>query len=281
MVFFLVACTTLKPTWIEAPSCDAEPYAWSDDLLSWISQGEGSGAFSIDPPGDAATLVEGNYSPYSGSFSWERTYGSEYFLTQDVVEDGFGTAWHNGDLDIEYVATTTDRLDERTSLGHRVTREGCEQQWWVWDVAADTLEYTRFSGTFSSTSLLWTADVADVEWTGTQAKEGSSIEDYVGAGLEQHTQRRVDGTAERTFVQVVDEYTYDGSESRDWNGDRTQEYEILENGKQVCSVEAEFDYSGAGAARYDCGSADVDCEYVVDDNGSCTYSCTDGQDGDC
>ncbi len=281
MVLLLAACATLTPTWIEAPACDAEPYAWSDDLLSWISQGQGDGGFAVDPPGDAATLVEGNYSPYSGSFSWERTYGDDHYRTRDVVEDGFGTAWHNGDLDIEYVATTTDRLDEATRVGLRVQREGCDQQWWTWDPGAAGADYTRFSGTFSRDALEWVADVADVEWSGTQAGDGSSVEDYVAAGIEQHYDRSVDGTAERTFVQDDGTYTYEGSESRAWNGDRSQDYDILQGGTELCSVEAEFEYSGEGDAHYDCRNDDFDCEYVVDDEGACTYTCTNDQKGEC
>ncbi|MSQ01260.1 MAG: hypothetical protein EXR71_05105 [Myxococcales bacterium] len=281
MVLFLASCTALKPTWIEAPACDAEPYAWSDDLLSWIGEGAGDGSFSTDPPGDPATLIEGNYNPYSGSFSWERFYGEEYYLTVDVVQDGFGTAWHNGDLDIEYVTTTTDRLDERMRVARRIQREGCDQQWWVWDPDADSLTYTRFSGTFSGEALSWAADIADVEWSGRQAPDGSTVEDHVAAGLAEHIERGADGTAERSFVQEGTDYTYDGTESRAWNGDRSQAYDILQNDKVVCSVQAEFDYSGDGQAHYDCGSTDVDCAYVVDADGACAYTCTDGQKGDC
>lgn len=281
MVFLIAACTTLEPTWIESPGCSEEPYGWSDDLGSWVNEGDGSGAFALDPPGDAPSWVEGSYDAGSGAFDWTRGYGDDYWRVSDEVEGGEGTVYHNGDLSLEYVVVTTDKLDTTWRTGWRVERIECAQEWWTWDAEADEPVYDHFQGSFSRTSFSWEADVDGVEWSGTRHDDGSSEEDYEAGKNEQHTTRRADGTSRREFTTVDTNYTYEGSEEQAWNGNVEQEYSILDGKTEVCTVSAEFDYDGDGTATYECGNDTFVCDYKVDKAGACTYSCDDGSKGDC
>lgn len=281
MVLFLAACTSLEPTWIESPGCYDEPYGWSDDLASWVNQGDGTGAFSVDPAGDAADEVEGAYDPYSGAFAWVRRYDDDHWRTKDEVEAGEGTVYHNGDLDLEYVVVSTDKLDATWRSAVRVERYECAQEWWTWDPEADEPVYDHFEGSYSRTTFSWEADVEDVEWSGTRSDDGSATEHYAAGKNEWDTTYRADGTSRSEFETSDTNYTYAGSEEIAFNGDREQEYTILDGKDEVCTVEASFDYDGDGTASYDCGGQSFVCEYTVDKAGACTYACDDGSEGDC
>ncbi len=280
MLLVLTACTTLEPTWIESPACANEPYAWSDDLASWVSQGDGQGAFSVDPPGDAATSVDGAYDYSTGDFAWTRSYGEDYWQTSVEVQSGVGTVFHNGDLSVEYVTVTTDRLDETWQEGWRVERVECAQEWWVWDATSDAPTYSHYQGAWSADVFEW-AGLDELEGrSGTRAPDGSgTLHDESGTD-EQDFTFRADGTSLREFDLSDTNYTYRGSDETAWNGDVTQQYTILDGKQELCEVEAEFQYDGDGTATYDCDGEVFTCEYDVR-AGDCTYSCDDGSEGDC
>ncbi|GDX79632.1 hypothetical protein LBMAG42_14430 [Deltaproteobacteria bacterium] len=282
MLLFLLACESLAPTWIDqTPACDEEPYDWSDDLLSYVKSGPGDGSFDLDPLGEARTSIEGKYGTGDGSFAYRVSYGQDYWKLGAEVTDGVGTAWHNGDLDVEYLTTTTDRLDDESTTATRVLRQGCKQDWWTWNPDEDEPVYQAFSGTYDDGLFSWEAEYEGGSWVGTLAPDSTRTID-IETDLEQHHYVfAVDGTSEREFEIDDATYTYEGDEETAWNGDISRSYKIREDGDTVCSVEEEFDYDGDGTAHYECGGDDFDCEYSVKDNGDCSYECTNGDSGKC
>lgn len=283
MLLLLLGCDTLSATWIDQrPACDAEPYGWADDLLSWVADGPGDGSFGLDPDDEPRIGVNGEYDPGTGAFAWDVTYDPDYWMTSVSVRDGKGTVWHNGDLDIEYVAHGEDILGEEWAGGHRVVRAGCAETRWEWDADADDPTYVEYNGTWSDESFDWTVDADGVDtWSGSMASDLTRTTDYRDATYETHRVTYPDGTADNDFEQVDGDYTFEGSQHTEFDGSYSAEYDIVENGKTTCTVESERDYSGEGTDHYECGKEEFDCDYTVTKKGVCTYECTDGSSGDC
>lgn len=282
MLWLLIACDTLNPTWIDQrPACSAEPYAWSDDLLSYVAAGEGDGTFSVDPIGEPRTDITGAYNPYDGEFAYETAYAEGYWLVSARVEAGFGTAWHTGDLDVEFEETTVDVLGVEVTTGRRVIREGCHQTTYRWDPEAVEPVYERFDGVYTGGVFSWEADVDDVEWTGTLAEDGSETQEYAGGGVTESLESHPDGTRDREFLWESSDRDYEGSERVEFDGSVSRSYDIREGGDTICEVDEELDYSGAGTASYACEDGDFECEFSVNSDGDCRYVCDDGQRGAC
>jgi hypothetical protein len=282
VLWLLFACDSLAPTWIDQrPACGAEPYAWSDDLVTWVAAGDGDGGFSIDPAGDARTGLAGLYDPASGEFAYTIEYADGYWLAGASVDDGFGTAWHNGDLDVEYTVAYTDVLGETWSRGARVIREGCKQTWYDWNPELAEPDYQRFDGAWTPGEFRWEADVEDVEWSGVWSEDGTRTVDYQGGGETDTIVDHPDGTRERSFSISGSDYDYDGDETVAFDGGVTRNYRISSGGERVCTVDEDFDYAGNGTAHYECGDDSYDCEYDVKDTGRCLYVCDNGDRGSC
>lgn len=282
MLWLLIACETFAPTWIDQrPACSAEPYAWSDDLTSYVSAGEGDGSFDIDPDDEPRGSISGAYDPYSGEFAYETAYADGYWLVSGRVEAGFGTVWHTGDLDVEYVETIVDVLGAEATWGRRLVREGCAQTEYRWDPAQAEPTYQRFDGEYSSGQYSWTADVADVEWSGTRSEDGVETQEYAGGGTTESLVVYPDGTREREFLYESSDGDYEGTEETAFDGSVVRRYEIREDGDTTCEVEESFSYAGEGTASYECDSGDFECEYTLNSDGDCRYVCDDGQRGLC
>lgn len=282
MLLLLLGCDTLDPTWIDQrPACAAEPYTWADDLESWVLAGPGDGSFDLDPADEPRTGLSGSYDPATGDFAWSVAFADEYWLDSSEVSDGFGTAWHNGDLDVEFTVQTTDMLGNSSSTGNRVLREGCAETRWSWDATADEPTFTELNGTWSAHSFDWTVASDSAEWSGSLADDLTRTTDYVVEGDDEHVVDHPDGTSDREFAITGDTYDYAGSSHTAFDGSYTSDYAITQNGKSVCDVTEAHDYSGDGTAHYDCGNDSFDCDYTVKDDGSCSYTCTDGEKGSC
>jgi hypothetical protein len=283
VLLLLLGCDTLTATWIDQrPACAAEPYAWTDDLESWVAAGEGDGSFNLDPADDPRIGLNGTYDPATGQFGWTTTYDEKYWMTVAKVEDGKGTAWHNGDLDVQYTVQYGDTLGTEWSAGVRTVREGCSETTWAWDPSADDPTYVEQKGTWSADSFDWTiaADGVDT-WEGSLASDLTRTTVYTNDTVDQHSVVHPDGTGDADFTNVSGDYTFEGSQHTEFTGAYTATYDIVQDGETVCSVEEDRTYSGAGTAHYDCGKTEFDCDYSVSKKGACTYECTDGESGDC
>lgn len=272
-------------SWIDQePSCGLDVYEWSDDLLGYILAGPGDGTFDLDPVDTPRLAISGSYDYESGDFSWVTGYESGYWLRSSRTE-GFGTAFHNGDLDIYLTETATDVLDAELVSATRVTRTGCSMTTESFS-DPDAAEGFVASGAYASaTKYEWEAVYEPYTYTGTVESDLTS-----------------------TLVITTDDDSYwqdgishpDGTTDTDWRGEcydngyecvATQldrfdgGYEITiaitdNRGDFFADYSADYDYDGAGVVHWAFADG-TDCDLDVGADGSCVYTCSDGSDGDC
>lgn len=279
----LVALLGCASGWIDQePACDANPYEWADDLLTHILNGDEEGGFDYDPVDTPRAGISGSYDVSSGDFAWDVSYVQEsYLVSQAVVGDG--TVYHNGDLDLEAVITTTDVLDNVGITSSRFIREGCGSSSWSWgedQTADDAIEIT---GVYKAEVYVWTA--ADDTWSydGSLTSDLTETSHYLALddSFEQTNVSFPDGTATQDIVgdeSCSDGYGCDGHWDFAIDGSYTFSYDLLDGQDVYCTVTGEYDYAGDGTGHYDCDDYQCDLETV---DGACTYSCDNGQKGDC
>jgi hypothetical protein len=270
--------------WInQAPGCEIEPYAWSDDLVSYLLAGEGDGGFSFDPSDTPRSEIAGQYDVTSGEFAYEIAYDEDYFIVAAAVNSGFGTAWHNGDLDVEYSYSVEDKLGNKAEYGLRVERVGCRETRWSWNPDDDEPTYVELGGEYGEDGFSWEQEAEDATYTGVLEPDGTQREEYEAddGSVEESYVTHPDGTRDREFRTESKPYVYQGDALRHFDGNQDLSYEITQNGDKICSVEAEYQYDGDGDERWECGDDSFDCEIDVDENGKCTYACDNGESGRC
>ena len=289
-LFLLAGCELVGGTptdageWIDqSPSCDADPYAWSNDLVSFLQAGAGDGSFDLDPADDPRSGVSGSYDADSGEFAYDVRYAEGYFLVDASVQDGLGTAWHNGDLDVQYVYNVEDKLESKVKTALRVERIGCKEVRWAWDPEADEPVYTELSGEYSSDGFAWSQPVEGADYAGTLQPDGTSVEVYEADdnGYDETLVTHPDGTVDREFRIKDNPYVYEGTGLQAFDGSSSSSYQISEDGEVLCEVRTEYQYDGDGDEEWECGDESFSCETDVDDEGKCTYECDDGQSGRC
>jgi hypothetical protein len=280
LLLALAACTT----WIDQkPACKYDVYDWSDDLLAHILTGPGDGTFDYDPEDTPRNRIAGRYKPASGDFTWETGYADEYWLKAASVA-GYGTAYHDGDLDILYTTTSTDVLGVVSDETRRVLREGCNmvvESWTDDDVenafvetgaydAADSYHwessvpgYHFQGGSRQNLSYTWNQDADNGTYSESYAWAPSGKGEGVwsgecldtGCSCEASYVTRFDGGAESDIVITCDDAPY-----ADYHDD--------------------YDYDGSGTARYTYPDGGT-CDLVTDQTGNCRYTCSDGSEGSC
>jgi hypothetical protein len=270
--------------WIDqTPACDADPYAWSDDLLSFVLAGPGNGTFEFDPDDLPRTGIDGAYSAQNGTFGYSVSFDEDYFLHSAETDGGVGTAWHNGDLDIEYTWIVTDKRDEVTKTGVRVERQGCDQTEWTWDATSEAPIYTELSGTWTEGGFEWSIASDEATWTGERRPDLGESQSYeANNGNDTETiESSPDGTVDREWTIKERASTYEGTDHTNFDGSWERSYKIVINGETYCRVDGAYEYSGDGTEDWDCGDTEYSCEIDQKDDGSCTRSCDNGQDGAC
>lgn len=281
MLFVLLGCAT----WFDkGTACEHQAvYTWSDDLLTHVLQGEGEGTFDYDPIDKPRERISGNYDFESGDFWWDEDFDGDYFLSSIEVE-GYGTAFHNGDLDLLYTETTVDVLDEEVVTDYRVLREGCDVNIASWDHKDEEIEDAFVQeGEYTSDDLLeWEASDQGVSYIGTLEDDLTrtlSIELDDGS-YEAWTESDPDGTSTGGWIgECGDGLVCEVEQKVDFDGSVTETWKVLQDGDPYATGEAEYDYDGSGELELDYGS--VLCTYTYKSSGKCTYSCDDGSEGDC
>jgi hypothetical protein len=281
LVFF-VGCSN---GWVEEAACGLDPYDWSDDALGHVLQGDGDGAFSYDPLDEPRAEISGAYYPATGEFTWSVAYVDRSYLTGTEVE-GYGTVYHNGNLDLLYTATSTDVLDNEGAAEVRVIREGCATEWWSWpeddpdDVFYRSGEYT------SETTLRWTAEADGGSYEGTYAADQSSTSDYEAddGSWEVGTTTSPDGTSVSAFAGasgcIIADTTCEGTQTEAIDGSVRYESVLWSDGEDYAEAEGDFAYDGDGelVIAYEVG---VTCTFDFDEGGCDTYACDNGDEGSC
>lgn len=288
LALLLIGCTS----WVDqTPACDLDVYGWSDDLLGHVLTGDGSGAFDYDPEDIPRQRVSGAYKPGSGNFSYTVGYSGEYWLQQEEVE-GFGTVFHNGNLDLRYEVQRTDRLDEEWTTTYDVERTGCDVVVQTWAGAMDEEDPVVFieEGRYEDAlSYHWEAETDDADYAGgarinqsrtasAEAKDGS----YTS-----FTSYSPDGTAAQDWegdcYTDSGDYFCAGVTDTKFNGDVVQEYTVELDGDIVAEMVWEYFYEGGGTGdvTWIDGKNEVQCDYEIDEDDNCTLDCDDGTDGPC
>lgn len=287
LVALLIACGG----WIDQDAgCGKSIYDWSDDLLAHILTGDGSGSFDYDPVDEPRTNIQGVYNASSGNFSYEIKYKDGYWLESGVVE-GYGTAFHNGDLDIVYTETLTDKLGVEFQTGYRVERKGCNMATSYWTGTADMLEAGEVTSAFtelgeyaSDTKYEWEAADSSYQWNG--SLKDNLARELDGLALDGSAAvvsiQKPNGTVDRDWTQVCGDYNCVGTDTQAFNGDWSQVYQILDGETVVGDASFTFPYEGGGSGTivsYE-GNQTITCTYTYTGN-ACNYSCDNGQQGRC
>ncbi len=269
-------------TWIDQePGCEYNVYDWSDDLLAHIMSGDGSGEFDYDPADTPRNSLKGSYDVDSGDYSWSVDYASSYFLIDTQVE-GYGTAYHNGDLDILQTITTTDVLADQYVSVERTKREGCQV---TTATASDESMSDAFVqvGTYTDESTFeWEADVSGYSWQGSWHANLSRTETVVaddGSYTSQIT-TKPEGTADGDVAFTSSGYDYSGTYLRRFDGGVEETLTQSQGGETTANITTNYDYDGSGTEtyRYPDGSK---CDVVVTADQACSYTCSDGSSGSC
>lgn len=109
-------------------TCAADVLAVDDGLLSHLVASEDGGrSFDHVPDSPLIDRVVGTYDLVTGVFGWSTTYADGYRVLRDDVA-GTGTAYVDGDLDLDYTITTQLRGNKRTVNRVRELRLGCDVQ---------------------------------------------------------------------------------------------------------------------------------------------------------
>jgi hypothetical protein len=266
-------------------SCGEAFTAWHEDLTFHILQGDGSGAFSYDPRGEARSKIGGSYSLNSGDFDWDVSYSDDHYLVSRSVEGG-GVARTNGDLDIEYTVTSIDIADETYTTDVRYWRTGCDVTRWTALDGSDTdavIEGTFAGGVFEYTETYPLSDGGELITTGERRSDLTYSESYDaevdGVSYESSTEGDLaTGYSRDDFVTTTSDYKQTGY-SEDWRDGRRHVFFDVDYGSSgVETWDYEVDYFGNGEGTvsgdgYEC-AVDFD-EY------DCTYQCPGGNSGSC
>ncbi len=277
----LLGCTT----WIDQePACEQDVYYWSDDLLAHVLTGDGSGEFDYDPEDEPRTGIRGDYDPADGDFAWRESFDDGYFLDEAQV-DGFGTAYHNGNLDLLFTRTVTDILEDTWSTVYRVQRSGCAMTIATWDADAGSVDDALvMQGVYADESVWeWEAEVTGASYRGSLRKNLLRTEQIEAddGSYWYFTTAKPDGETTTEFTSSCGDNLYcEGGYTQHFDGSRDESYEAFDGDELVATVEGEYDYDGSGTQTVSYVGGD-ECTFAYDADGECTYECSDGTDGSC
>ncbi len=281
MLFLVVgACTS----WIDQkPSCKLDVYEWADDLTAHILTGPGDGSFDYDPVDTPRDTLSGKYKLQSGDFTWETGYVADYWLRAASVS-GYGTAYHNGDLDVRYTTAYTDTLGETWSTESRTFREGCNVVAQTWTEGDEENLMEQVGAFDSEDSYHWSMEVAGYSFQGGQRRNLSYTwnQDADNGTYSESYEWSPTGKGEGVWSGECYDTgcTCDASYVNRFDGGQEQSIEILCDGAHFADFSSDYDYEGAGTAHYvyDDGTT---CDLEVQADGACRYTCSDDSSGRC
>lgn len=261
--------------WIDQePACRYDVYDWSSDLLSHIRAGDGLGAFDYDPEDVPRHILRGSYDAESGDYSWITGYAPSYFLVGTEV-DGYGTAWHNGDLDIVQTERATDVRGASRVQTDRVKRVGCGMvvESWSRDDKRDL--FAQVGAYIDDTTFSWSADVPGYTWQGSwhaNLSRTETIEADDGSYYSSITTKPA-GFAEGIIAWTESGYLYDGTIRRRFDGGEEMALVQSRGGQAIAAVTTDTDYDGSGTATYTYADGSL-CELTMTVSGYCTDACS-------
>ena len=138
-------------------------------------------------------------------------------------------------------------------------------------------------GNYTSASVYeWEAEVSGYTYQGSWHENLSRTETIVaddGSYSSQIT-TKPEGTASGDQAFTSGGYDYEGQYLRRFDGGVEQTLTQSENGEVVANISTDYNYDGSGTETdvYADGSR---CDFTIEVDQSCTYSCSGGESGDC
>lgn len=268
--------------WIDQEAaCDQDVYYWSDDLLAYIMEGDGSGEFEFDPVDTPRTNLMGIYAAEDGDFAWVASYDQGYYLRKSEVQ-GFGTVFHNGNLDLLFTETVTDMLGDVFVSEHRVQRTGCNMTVASWPEDGSVDDAILMEGSYQGGSKwAWAFESGGYDYSGELRSDLTRTTVIEGDDYDYETVAGPDGITTGEFdIPCGDTFTCEGTSTRNFDGSLDEHYQVLDDGDDYAEVTTELDYDGSGVITYEFEDGPT-CEYTYDEDGDCEYECDDDTDGDC
>ena len=269
-------------TWLDQePACRFNAYDWSDDVLSNVMAGEGDGSFDLDPEDTPRSNVSGSYNVNTGDYDWSIRYAKQYFLKTGEVA-GYGTAYHNGNLDILQTSSFTDTLGDEYIVNERTLRQGCAMTTETW-TADDQSDLITQSGKYTSDSeYLWEGELSGYTWTGSRHANLSRTETFKADDGTYYSQQtaKPEGIVEGDLEYSDSGSDYAGTTLRRFDGGQEFKLTVTEGGQQSATIVGDYDYSGEGSETYTYPDGST-CTVTVESSGACAYTCSDGASGAC
>ena len=270
-------------------ACGNDVFAWWGDISWYVDHGE-DGSFDFTPEPGYLDRIHGSYDFETGDFSFNVDYSGSYFLVRSQGS-GFGTVFRNGDVDVLYTQAYEDVLGETWQIQRREERWGCDGDVEYFEVEDDgTTGNTLEVQTYSINSADAVSYQRAADWEGsTWVEKGSYHADFSRT----YTYEAVDGSyfeegkwgsnggSESSWSSTGGDYDYVGVTNNMPSGGYTYVYDGLESGTDdvAFSYDWTYEYDGSGEGTYTAG--DLECELTVKSSGACTYTCDNGDQGNC
>lgn len=274
-------------SWIDQePACEYDVYDWSDDVLSHILAGDGSGAFDFDPDDVPRKSLKGEYDPATGDYAWSEAYADDYWLVKAEIT-GFGTAFHNGNLDVKHTASYIDILANAWAKEWRVQRTGCDVTSSSWPEGDETSALTISGSYDSDDSFTWSADVPGYSTFKGGMRRNLSRTQTVEAedgSWSSYTESKPEGYSDTEFTQSCGTgYTCEGTWRDRFDGGSDGSGHAVDDGSGEKVVDFSWDYAYNGDGEYvETYTDGTSCTYTYTESGqSCSLACSDGSTGRC
>ena len=289
-----------------SPRCGHDVFDWFGGLVMHLDQGEDF-SFNYDPRYGNVDKVAGGYITENSNtdFYWYTTYANGFYLTKSTTQ-GIGTAYENGDLDVLFAEDVEDTLGDTWRNVTREERGGCTGKITTMSADDGDLDWAALQSDILNADTVIDYSIASpdrVEYTSVYEPSGSSKRTRIGvwdsnftdtytesweSGQSEGTGEvtvRADGTYSESFWQVFPGNAGDveriGTTEGRFDGSYEQDYTQGPPGKKPdWYIESIYQYDGSGEATWTHKDGTV-CDLTVKSNGNCTYTCDNGQGGDC
>ena len=248
-------------TWVTEPAaCEYPVYDWSDDLLGYMELGGGD-AFSLDPVDAPRDRITGVYNFENGNFDHEVLYAADYWLTS-TRSRGYGTVWHNGDLDLLYSSEVEDTEDEDWKTWTRLERSGCRVELTSWADGAEDAA-TTIVGRYTDADTLafeWDTSGFSFERVQTSALDVTETGEEEGGNWSyESTFSAADGTTVSETETVTGDVVTTTEFEQAFDGDWDVRIDVQISGEDAYTVRCEAGYDGDGTRTVRDGD-EVVCE---------------------
>jgi hypothetical protein len=286
--------------------CGANPYAWWNDLGMYVDMGESDRdkpnvqKWDLEYEPAYIKSLKGKYNGLTGDLEYAINYTGDYYLVaEETVEtfDNYGTIFRNGNLDTRAMVRITDVLGNTELQVRRDERKGCygsTKYRWVDEDGnlPRSPQYTRDYEIVSDSRVEWSATseygdgsvlVEVGSWNSQHVHETVTSFDSTQLHSESVTKKKASGAAKSVWTQDdrANKWFYEGTTDSNKDGSYKQVFSVTAEGEAspFVTVTIQRNYDGSGTGFLDYGDATCDRVYTADD--SCTYTCSDGDSGNC